>query len=226
MRNEVVPVENKVVFWISFFFLLGGAAFFGYLDKLGAMSLSVVAGAIGMAFANLDKFSRIKGAGFEAELKKAVDEAYATTASVKDLSAQLTSSILEIIAGEGRWGGMGLKRKLQLRDGIDAALAKIGLKKNEIAETHKLFDQYLLWDHGQAIIDLMKNSGKANNKLRERTNKLTNYSELAVAAPEDFEAVQKEFEIDNPEIDERISDLKYFLVNKKLRRPELWLKEE
>lgn len=226
MRKEGVSVENKVAFWISFFFLLGASSVFGYLDKLGAMSLSVIAGAIGMAFANLDRFSRIKGAGFEAELKKAVDEAYATTSSVKELSAELTRSILGIIAGEGRWGGMGLKRKLQLREEIDASLTKIGLKEYEIAETHKLFDQYLLWDHGRAIIDLMQKSDKADNELRESLNKLTNYRDLSVASPEEFEAVKEKYKIDDPEIGERISDLKYFLANKTLRRPELWLREE
>ena len=219
-------MENKIVFWISFFFLLGASALFGYFDKLGAMSLSVVAGAIGMAFANLDKFSKIKGAGFEAELRKAVVEAYATTSSVKYLSAELAGSILGVIAGEGRWGGMGLKRKLQLREEIDTALVKIGLNEKEIAESHKLFDQYLLWDHGRAIIDLMQKSDTADNKLRESLNKLTDYKYLSVASPVEFENIRKQSKMKNPEIVEKISDLEYFMANKKLRRPELWLKEE
>jgi len=221
-----VPVENKIVFWVSFSFLLCASALFGYLDKLGAMTLSVVTGAIGMAFANLDKFSKIKGAGFEGELRKAVDEAYATIASVREISAELTRSILGIIAGEGRWGGMGLRRKLLLRNEIDVALAKVGLNNKEIAETHTLFDQYLLWDHGQAIINLIQNSDKVDNEVRKSLNKLTNYSDLSVASPEEFEAIQKKFNIDDPEVGERINDLKYFLSKKELRRPELWIKVE
>ena len=206
--------------------MLGASALFGYLDKLGAMSLSIVAGAIGMAFANLDSFSKIKGAGFVAELRLAVDQAYATTSSVKKLSAAFTSSILGLIAGEGRWGGMGIQKKFQLREEIDAALSKIGLTEKEITETHKLFDQYLLWDHGNAITDLMQYSDPANIELREKLNKLTNYRDLSVATPEEFEEVQKLYKMDNPEIGERILDLQHFLSNKKLRRPEIFLKKE
>ena len=102
-------MEKKIVFWISFLFSLIVSFYFGYIDKLGAMSLSVVGGAIGMAFANLDKFTKIKGAGFEAELKKAVNEAYATTDSLKDLSANFAKPILAIIAEGGRWGGISLR---------------------------------------------------------------------------------------------------------------------
>ncbi|MFC1549281.1 hypothetical protein ACFL4R_00185 [Nitrospirota bacterium] len=60
---------NKLVFYLSFAFMIIGCFVFGLLDKIPAMGLSIVAGAIGMAFSNLDKFRKIKGAGFEAELK-------------------------------------------------------------------------------------------------------------------------------------------------------------
>src|SRR5690606_30710565 len=79
---------NKLAFWLSFAFLLLASIFFGIRDQLGAMSLTVLVGAVGMAFSSLDKFSKIKAAGFEAELKRAVEEAYATTSSVKELALE------------------------------------------------------------------------------------------------------------------------------------------
>ncbi|MBL1268425.1 MAG: hypothetical protein COA87_018165 [Halomonas sp.] len=98
---------NKIAFWISFTFLLSVSTYFGVNDQLGAMSLTVLVGAVGMAFSSLDKFSKIKAAGFEAELKRAVEEAYATTSSVKKLALELTEAIMGIVAAEGRWGGWG-----------------------------------------------------------------------------------------------------------------------
>lgn len=38
------------------------------------MGLAIVAGAIAAAFINIDKFKSFKGAGFEAELQKVVEE--------------------------------------------------------------------------------------------------------------------------------------------------------
>ncbi len=41
---------------------------YGFTGATGEMGLAIVAGAIGLAFANLDKISKFKGAGFEAEM--------------------------------------------------------------------------------------------------------------------------------------------------------------
>ena len=50
------------------------------------MGLAIVAGAIAVAFINIDKFKSFKGAGFEAELQKVVEEAYATMETLRSMS--------------------------------------------------------------------------------------------------------------------------------------------
>jgi len=72
-----------------FLYLLVGAMFFGYQGKAAEMGLTIVAGALGLAFLNLDRFRSIKAAGFEAQLRDAVSEAYATTEHVKSIGAVL-----------------------------------------------------------------------------------------------------------------------------------------
>ncbi len=216
--------QNKLVFRISFLFLLGVSTVFGFLEKTVAMSLSIVSGAIGMAFSNLDKFQKIKGAGFEAELKKAVEKAYATTSSLKELAANLASTILVIMAAEARLGGMGLKRKLEMRNIIDETLKKASLTAKEIKETHNIFDQFLLWDHGRAIINEINKSGKVDNEVREVLNSLTNYETLKVASPADFREQQQKLQIESKELEELIKDLEHFQKKLALRRPERWYK--
>jgi len=49
--------------------LLVGSMILGFMGNATEMGLAVVAGAIGLAFANIDKISRFKGAGFEAEMR-------------------------------------------------------------------------------------------------------------------------------------------------------------
>ena len=54
----------------SFSVLLGGSILFGLIGRPTEMGLSIAAGFIGLAFANIEKISRFKGAGFEAEMRE------------------------------------------------------------------------------------------------------------------------------------------------------------
>lgn len=53
--------------------LLVVSTMLGFMGNPVEMGLAIVAGAIALAFSDLDKFSRIKGAGFEAELREKVE---------------------------------------------------------------------------------------------------------------------------------------------------------
>lgn len=64
---------NKAIEIISFVVMLVGSMTFGFLGKPTEMALAIIAGAIAFSFANIDKFSKIKGAGFEAELKEQIE---------------------------------------------------------------------------------------------------------------------------------------------------------
>ncbi len=67
-------VNMKLLFQIiSFSVLLIGSLALGYLGKATEMGLAIVAGAIGLAFTNIDKISRFKGAGFEAEMREQIE---------------------------------------------------------------------------------------------------------------------------------------------------------
>ena len=82
--------------------MLLGVAVFGYLDKVAAATVTVLAGAIGMAFANLDKIELFKGAGFEARMRKAVEDAYATTDSLRSLALVMAEVVAGVLAVENR----------------------------------------------------------------------------------------------------------------------------
>ena len=217
---------NKLIFGTSFVFMLLAVGYFGYLDRPSVMALAIAAGAIGMAFANLDKFTRIKGAGFEAELKKAVEEAYATTSSLKDLAGALAHAVLGLVAGEGRWGGMGYRRKLELKASSNAALRKLGLTDAEVTKAHAMFDAYLSCDHGSAICQAIAKHPNINNDVHADLKELIDYTSLSVANAEEFRTVVKKHNIDSPEITELISDLQHFQTTGTLRRPDVWFKEE
>ena len=57
----------------AYVIMLLGSMAFGFMGRTAEMALAIVAGAIAFSLSNLDKFSKIKGAGFEAELKKKIE---------------------------------------------------------------------------------------------------------------------------------------------------------
>ncbi|OAM96724.1 hypothetical protein AZ468_23840 (plasmid) [Vibrio europaeus] len=71
------------------------------------MGIAVVASSIFLAFANLDKFSKFKGAGFEAELKSVVDEANSSIENLKAVTTPLLITSLDLISKDGRWSDGG-----------------------------------------------------------------------------------------------------------------------
>ncbi len=62
-------MNNKHIFQIaSFVILLGVSSILGFMGNPTEMGLAILAGALGLAFSNIDKISKFKGAGFEAEM--------------------------------------------------------------------------------------------------------------------------------------------------------------
>jgi len=60
---------SKLIFQsASYLMLLGVSSTYGYMAMPKEMGLSILAGALGLAFSNIDKISKFKGAGFEAEM--------------------------------------------------------------------------------------------------------------------------------------------------------------
>jgi len=53
--------------------LLGASSLLGFLGKPTEMGLAIIAGSIGLAFSNIDKIARFKGAGFEAEMREKIE---------------------------------------------------------------------------------------------------------------------------------------------------------
>jgi len=63
MNNNYLNIAAYIV-------LFGFSLLFGFLGKPTEMGLAILAGSLGLAFLNIDKIKRFKGAGFEAEMKE------------------------------------------------------------------------------------------------------------------------------------------------------------
>lgn len=71
MKEKFYSKDNLQI--ASFIVLLGCSFFLGILGKSAEMGLSILAGAISLAFLNIDKIKKFKGAGFEAEMREKIE---------------------------------------------------------------------------------------------------------------------------------------------------------
>jgi predicted transcriptional regulator len=84
-------VINKIAQASAFILLLVGSFAFGLLSKPTEMGLCILAAAIALAFSNIEKIKRFKGAGFEAEmLEKQVEAMIAKEAEPEAKEEQST----------------------------------------------------------------------------------------------------------------------------------------
>ena len=125
---------------------LGLAVMFGMMSKPTEMGLIVAAGAIALAFLNIDKIQRFKGAGFEAEMKRAVEEANVTLEQLREVAATSSEAILTDLMAGNFVSGTTLEKRLDLHDQLIRNLKDIGASERQIEKADEM------WKKGIGII--------------------------------------------------------------------------
>ena len=212
---------TRYLFRGSLIFTLASALLFGFLELPVEMGLGVTAGALGMAFSSLDKIAWFKGGSFELRtLRKEVEESAATLRTVKSLAAALSRPLLDMIAAEGRYGGSA-GAKETTADRITDYLRELGLQESEIREARSEFNTYRLWDHGQHIEWSCRG---LTNEQAHALQELKDYKELYLSPPDVYRQKLSELGLLDEQVEEAIKDYEYYIEHKRLRRPEVWLK--
>lgn len=102
---------NNVTKIAAFVILLAGSFILGWLGKPTEMGLSILAAAIALAFTNIEKIKRFKGAGFEAEMlerkveaiiaKDAEPQPVSESPKVKPIGLMLDEVALKVVKALG-----------------------------------------------------------------------------------------------------------------------------
>lgn len=188
----------------------------------GAKEMAIAAGAIGVAlfFVNIDKFSRFKGGGIEAELRTAVDDAYAVIDQLKELGLTLTSPIVDEMAVSGNMlQYIHLKYKLERVAKIADTLHKLGASDKEVADAGGLLYQRVTSDHLSRVFSSLR---------RSNPGKEASFESLDRTKTESWDTARLEAFIEDngltksEEVEEYIRDLEYFVKNRRLRRESQW----
>ena len=193
---------------------------FGVFRMPAEMGLAIASIGLALCFANLEKFSRFKGAGFEAELRTAVAKAYAAIEDLKELSLALSAPIVDELAVSGQMlKYVRLKHKLENIEKISSTLRKFGASESEIEDVCATMFQRVRSDHIKAALRSLK---KANEDKSAVFDGCEDW-DIHDWDKDKLEAFVHEHALDkNEEVVEWIRDLDYFAQTKKLRREAKW----
>jgi len=205
-KNNWVNILKNI---IGFALIIISVFLFGLKGMTVEMGIAVAASGIFLAFSNLEKFSKFKGAGFEAELKQVVNEANATIDNLKEVATPLLITNLELLANSGRFGDSDSNEDHKLFDRILSLQEKIGLSSKEIKEATNHYLNIHAWDLFSDIANTIEKDGNKefSIKLREsigthsydekpsikKLNELTSDIELTEKAKEKLYAIDKYF---------------------------------
>lgn len=213
---------------------LGLAVMFGIMGKPAEMGIIVVAGAITVAFQNIDKIQKFKGAGFEAEMKRAVAEANATIKQLREVASTSSEVILTDLMSGSFFDGITLETRLNLHDKVIQNLKEIGASKKQIDKADDMWRRGIgiIFHRGircalegrktphQTNMDAEKHIQDASREF----NKLLKFEEWKAATPNEMRKFIEEKNAMNSDVDELLKDYSEFLKSGELRRRDVFVK--
>lgn len=221
-------MKSTLVTIIGSLLTVGLAVMFGLMGKPTEMGIIVVAGAIGLAFVNIDKIQRFKGAGFEAEMKRAVEEANATIEELREVATTSAQAILTDLMAGNFMDGTTLEKRLELHDQLVANLRDIGASQ---AQINKADD---MWRRGIGIIffrgiraalegrdkksQINTNAEKHVLDASREFQELLNFKEWKTPSSKELREFCSSKDVMNPEVDELLKDYTEFEKSSTFRR--------
>lgn len=203
---------------ISFLFILlmiGISVFLAYLGKEVAAGLTIIAFSFGLVFFNLDRFKKFKGAGFEAEIREVVTEAYAAIDELRKVAINVSEPAVSLLAVSGPFQHLPLSSKLEYAKNISGTLSDLNVSAETIENVVSSLYERVESDHKRRVLVAL------NNKLSTEDKIFTNYDDLN---DEDW-SVEKIVEFSNTkgvDVSDEITDFHHFISNRTLRDPANW----
>lgn len=156
-KREIMNVTLNIS---GFILLIASIFVFGLKGMTSEMGIAVAASCIFLAFANLDKFSEFKGAGFQAKLRQAVDEANATIENLKEVAKPLIKNNLFILAKAGRFSSGAFNKNHEVFDQLIELQEKMDLGGEDLENAKTQYLNIHAWD---MISELSGNLERAGN---------------------------------------------------------------
>ena len=164
---------------VGFILLIASVFVFGLKGMAAEMGIAVAASGIFLAFANLDKFSEFKGAGFEAKLREAVDEANATIENLKEVAKPLIKTNLFVLAKAGRFSEGAFNKTHDVYDQLAELQSKIGLNSQDLECSKSSYLNIHAWDMVSELSGSIERAGNERFSVTSREIMGTRSFEIA-----------------------------------------------
>lgn len=213
----------SVIFLLSIIFTLTFSVYFGRKKQVKEMWAIIVAGFLVMAFCNLDRIIRFKAPGFEAEIQQRIDKAYATMGNLRELAVDVVEPVLTLLSMQGSMlRYLSRDTRMEIKEEIVQSLNRLNVPQSKIKEATRFFDAVLIQDHLRRLRNIASKSNEVQETAKDRLEELADLS-----SPEELDRVDvneiaqllgNAINLD-PEVKEAFLDLKYFLQERRFRRP-------
>ncbi|GAA0358762.1 hypothetical protein [Bacillus horti] len=204
----------------SILVILVPSLYFGWGGKPTEMGLAIIAGAIAACFINIDKIQRFKGAGFEAEMRRTIEEAYATVDTLKEITKPLIISTIKNLTYGGRYGGIGIDEKHKMKTELNNIAQKLSILDNDIKDAVDTFHKYHALDYISDIEREVYNNNDTDVEIRKRLSELKNYNSDKLPNANELRRVFTG-EVIPSSINDIIDDYEYYLKYKRIRNDDL-----
>lgn len=168
---------------------------------------------------NFKSISRVRYGDLEADLYHTIEEANVTLEQLRELAASLAQPTLGLIALQGHFGVFPFSYRFEVAERIRDILYSIAIPEGKINEISELFIGTIRNIIAVAIT-------KGLNQIPRNEIDAVRLGEGAtrgrMGTPEDYEMLLKKYDLLTPDRQELIEDLRFFIENHSLRRPDFW----
>lgn len=209
-------MESYLNLIVGIFIIIVPLILLGFWGKKNGTWSIVVAGAIVLTFANIDKIQRFKIAGIEAEMRKAVLDANATIEQLRNVATTSARATITSLMADNFIAGITLKNRLELHDQLISNLEKIGASKQQIEEADEM------WKRGVGVIYHRGIGAKLGSPAAQEFQGLLKFDEWKAPSSGEIEKFIENKGLMNLELKDLIDDYKYFESTGTIRRKDLF----
>jgi len=223
----------KLALFVAALLAIAAGFFAGLCDKTTAMWGGIVAGALLLLFANIEKVAQfaIGPKGLEARMheviakaESATSEAKASIKQLQELAVALSTVTVSLLYREGRWGGgySDKSRDVNVQK-ITSILVKLGISGLDMEAVNE--DVHLCTEFDYSLLCL-GSTGPVGGLEEDQKNRLKDMKSRGIdgeiATPEEIESFLRDTGGLTPESQELIEDYRHYKLYRNHRRPEVW----
>ncbi|EGQ8316347.1 hypothetical protein GTW24_18730 [Vibrio cholerae] len=214
MKALNIDVRRAVSFLMILLMILT-SIYMAFNEKELAASICILSFSLGLVFFNIDKYSKIKGPGFETELRQEVEKANLAIKELRQVLTSVAEPTIALLSVSSPFEYLPLHYKLEYAKNISDTLNDLDASNAEIEKVVATIYDAVENKHKRKI------AVKLNDALPPDEKLFTNIDgyDFSNATLNEWNTIAKSHAVD---ISDVVEDYNFFIKNKALRTPDDW----